>query len=164
MTLGLGGVDWRDAVRSPIWVDAALPTIALRGVILVYAVLAVAIFRPDAIPHGSLLEIWARWDAPHYFEVARYGYGPPSDPARIVLFPLTPALIATYPMKGGALMVSEGIDRDRAVDESGNQLAVFGRRGARPLNAQEAAKLFLRDGKVYTVTNNPPPPVSRSER
>ncbi len=67
-----------------------------------------------------------------------------------------PSLIATYPIKGGALMVSEGIDRDRAVDEGGNQLAVFGRRGARPLNAVEAAKLFLRDGKVYAVTNNPP--------
>src|SRR6185436_19059873 len=46
----------------------------------------------------------------------------------------TPALIASYPGRGGALMVSEGIDRDRAVDESGNQLAVFGRRGARPFN------------------------------
>ena len=31
-----------------------------------------------------------------------------------------------------ALAISKGIDRDRAVDESGNQLAVFGRRGARP--------------------------------
>ena len=31
-------------------------------------------------------------------------------------------------------LISKGIDRDRAVDESGNQLAVFGRRGARPFN------------------------------
>ncbi len=77
----------------------------------------------------------------------------------------TPSLIASFPIKGGALMVSEGIDRDRAVDESGNQLAVFGRRGARPLNAVEAARLFLRDGKVYTVTNDPPaPPVPRGGR
>ncbi len=68
----------------------------------------------------------------------------------------TPSLIATYPIHGGALMVSEGIDRDRAADESGNQLAVFGRRGARPLNGIEAAKLFLRDGRIYTVTNDPP--------
>jgi len=68
----------------------------------------------------------------------------------------TPVLIANYPIHGGALMVSEGIDRDRAADESGNQIAVFGRRGARPLNGVEAAKLFLRDGQVYTVTNDPP--------
>jgi hypothetical protein len=77
----------------------------------------------------------------------------------------TPSLIASYPIHGGALMVSEGIDRDRAVDESGNQLAVFGRRGARPFNKVEAEKLFVRNGKVYAVTNDPPaPPVSITER
>jgi hypothetical protein len=41
------------------------------------------------------------------------------------------------------------------VDESGNQLAVFGRRGARPLTKAEADRLYLRDGQVYTVTNTP---------
>jgi hypothetical protein len=54
-----------------------------------------------------------------------------------------------------ALAVSEGIDRDRAVDESGNQVAVFGRRGARPFTKVEMDTLFLRDGRVYTVTNTP---------
>jgi hypothetical protein len=68
----------------------------------------------------------------------------------------TPKLIATYRTAGPALAVSRGIDRDRAVDESGNQLAVFGRRGARPFNRAEAEKLFLRDGKLYTVTDAPP--------
>ena len=68
----------------------------------------------------------------------------------------TPKLIATYRTAGPALAVSRGIDRDRAVDESGNQLAVFGRRGARPLNRAEAEKLFLRDGNLYTVTDTPP--------
>jgi hypothetical protein len=33
-----------------------------------------------------------------------------------------------------ALSLSKGLDRDRAVDETGNQIAVFGRRGARPLD------------------------------
>ena len=70
----------------------------------------------------------------------------------------TPSLIATYHTHHAALAVSEGIDRDRAVDESGNQLAVFGRRGARPLNGDEARRLYVRDGKVYTVTNDPPAP------
>ena len=42
-----------------------------------------------------------------------------------------PCLIATYPIKHGgkALSVAKGLDRDRAVDESGNQIAVFGRVG-----------------------------------
>ena len=76
----------------------------------------------------------------------------------------TPALIASYPIHGGALKVSEGIDRDRAVDESGNQLSVFGRRGARPFNKTEIERLFLRDGKLYTVSNDPPAPTSILDR
>jgi hypothetical protein len=66
----------------------------------------------------------------------------------------TPKRIAQYPMRE-ARAISEGIDRDRAVDESGNQLAVFGRRGARPFTKAEMEKLFMRDGQVYTVTNAP---------
>ena len=68
----------------------------------------------------------------------------------------TPKLIATYRTKGPALAVSKGIDRDRAVDESGNQLAVFGRRGARPFNFEEMRRVYLRDGKLFTVTDEPP--------
>jgi len=68
----------------------------------------------------------------------------------------TPKLVAHYRTKGAALAISKGIDRDRAVDESGNQLAVFGRRGARPFNKAEMEKLYLREGKLFTVTDNPP--------
>ena len=67
-----------------------------------------------------------------------------------------PELIATYRTKGEAIALSKGLDRDRAVDESGNQVAVFGRRGARPFRLEEMQKLYLRDGKVYTVTNEVP--------
>ena len=67
----------------------------------------------------------------------------------------TPKLIATARTKGPALAISKGIDRDRAVDESGNQLAVFGRRGARPLNNRESQLLYLRGGQLYTVTDEP---------
>jgi hypothetical protein len=69
----------------------------------------------------------------------------------------TPCLVATYklPHGGHALSVSEGLDRDRAVDESGNQLGVFGRVGARPLNAAEQRKLYLRGGRVWTVSDDP---------
>jgi hypothetical protein len=44
------------------------------------------------------------------------------------------------------------------VDESGNQIAVFGRRGARPFNRKEAARLFLHDGAPYTVPDDPTGP------
>jgi hypothetical protein len=84
-------------------------------------------------------------------------FSPPDNPAFGGFSPRpTPKLIATYRTRGPALAVSKGIDRDRAVDESGNQLAVFGRRGARPFNRQEMERMYLRDGEVFTVTDDPP--------
>jgi hypothetical protein len=69
-----------------------------------------------------------------------------------------PVLIATYKTKGEALGISKGLDRDRAVDESGNQLAVFGRRGARPFNFAEMMRLLRTNdgqGVFFTVSNKP---------
>jgi hypothetical protein len=69
----------------------------------------------------------------------------------------TPQLVASYklPKEGHALAISRGIDRDRAVDESGNQISVFGRVGARPMNREEQQKLYSRDGRVWRVSDNP---------
>jgi hypothetical protein len=67
----------------------------------------------------------------------------------------TPKLIATFRTRGPALAVSKGVDRDRAVDEDGNQLSVFNRRGSRPFNREEAQRLYLQNGQLYTVTNQP---------
>ncbi|MFP6649337.1 MAG: hypothetical protein VB817_07740, partial [Pirellulaceae bacterium] len=68
-----------------------------------------------------------------------------------------PRLIATYPLPRGseALAVSEGIDRDRAVDESGNQIAVFGRVGAGPLSREDQQRMYFRNGQVWKVNDNP---------
>jgi hypothetical protein len=63
--------------------------------------------------------------------------------------------VATFKTKGEVLAVSKGVDRDRAVDESGNQIAVFGRVGARPLSYEEQRKLYWRDGKVWKVSDDP---------
>ena len=69
----------------------------------------------------------------------------------------TPRLIASYPLKRGgrALAISRGVDRDRAVDEAGNQIAVFGRVGARPLNAMEQRKLYLHNDAIWKVSDDP---------
>ena len=69
-----------------------------------------------------------------------------------------PRLIAWYKTLGPAIALSKGLDRDRAVDESGNQLAVFGRRGARPFNLAEMQRMYLIDGKLFTVTDTPATP------
>ncbi len=68
----------------------------------------------------------------------------------------TPRLIATHKTAGPAVAVSKGLDRDRAVDESGNQVAVFGRWGARPFNKAELERMYLREGKLWTVKDTPP--------
>jgi hypothetical protein len=69
-----------------------------------------------------------------------------------------PELIATRKTAGAALAISKGMDRDRAVDESGDQISVFGRRGGRPLNGEEMRRMYLRAGELYTVTDAPPGP------
>ena len=69
-----------------------------------------------------------------------------------------PRVIATRPTKGPALAVSKGTDRDRAVDESGNQIAVFNRLGSRPFTQAEMQRLYLRDGRLYTVSDEAPGP------
>jgi len=69
-----------------------------------------------------------------------------------------PVLIASFKTKGEALGISKALDRDRAVDESGNQVSVFGRRGARPFNFDEIMRLLrTNDGKGdwFTVSDLP---------
>ncbi len=54
-----------------------------------------------------------------------------------------PQLIARYKTSKPALSLSRGLERDRAVDETGGQIAVFGRRGARALSIAETRRLYL---------------------
>jgi hypothetical protein len=73
-----------------------------------------------------------------------YGFSP--DPK--------PQLIATRATSEAALAVSEGLHRDRAVDETGGQIAVFGRIGSRPFTLEEQQALYLDgDGRPWYVSN-----------
>jgi hypothetical protein len=101
-------------------------------------------FVADGYNGLRVLQIISPWDDPAHFS----GFSPRP----------MPKLIATAHTRGPALAISKGIDRDRAVDESGNQLAVFGRRGARPLNRAESQRLYLRNGQLYTVGDSSPEP------
>ena len=74
-----------------------------------------------------------------------------------------PRLIASYPTRGPAVSLSKGMPRDRYVDEDGNQLSVFGRRGSRPFNRDEMRRVYLRDGTPYTVSDEPPGPTLDSK-
>jgi hypothetical protein len=65
-----------------------------------------------------------------------------------------PELIAWARTPSPALALSKGLDRDRAVDETGHQIAVFGRLGSRPFTRSEMERLFLnRRGIPYRVSD-----------
>ncbi len=78
-----------------------------------------------------------------------YGFSP--DPK--------PELIAWYRTSDPALSLSRPLERDRAVDETGGQVAVFGRRGARPFTMPEMQSLFLNEkGEPWFVEDEPSAP------
>jgi hypothetical protein len=65
-----------------------------------------------------------------------------------------PQLIAWYPTASPALALSRGLERDRAVDETGHQIAVFGRIGSRPFNLEEMKRLYMgANHRPFTVTD-----------
>jgi hypothetical protein len=73
-----------------------------------------------------------------------YGFSP--DPK--------PQLIAWYPTSSPALALSRALERDRGVDETGHQIAVFGRIGSRPFTLKEMQDFYLGpDGRPFTVTD-----------
>ena len=74
-----------------------------------------------------------------------YGFSP--DPK--------PELVAQYPTDAPAVAVTRPLERDRAVDETGGQIAVFGR--LRPALYQDDMRslVFDENGKPWTVTDTP---------
>ena len=77
-----------------------------------------------------------------------YGFSP--DPK--------PQVIAWRKTRTPALSVSRALERDRAVDETGGQVAVFGRIGSRPFNLEEQRKMYLKpDGTPWVVRDTPGP-------
>jgi len=80
---------------------------------------------------------------------------PDSQPAFYGFSPRpVPELIAWARTPSPALSLAKGLDRDRGVDETGGQIAVFGRLGSRPFNRQEMERLFLNSRRLpYRVSD-----------
>ena len=82
---------------------------------------------------------------------------PETDPNNLGWGPRpNPVLIATKKLPGTPMALSEGIQRDRGVDESGNQLSVFNRVGSRPFTKAESERLYKLDGNLFMVENKRP--------
>jgi hypothetical protein len=80
---------------------------------------------------------------------------PDSQPAFYGFSPRPkPELIAFARTGRPALAVSKGLDRDRAVDETGGQIAILGRLGSRPFNRKETERFFVgENGQPYRVSD-----------
>lgn len=80
-----------------------------------------------------------------------------TDPDRVPTFygfspEVKPETIAWKKTREPALYISKPLDRDRAVDETGNQVSVFGRIGSRPFNLEEMKRMYLnKSGAVFKV-------------
>lgn len=75
-----------------------------------------------------------------------YGFAPPP----------MPKWIASRRTVGPAMAIAKGLERDRAADESGHQVAVFGRIGGRPFTTDEVRKFILKNGRPNPIPDEPP--------
>jgi hypothetical protein len=93
----------------------------------------------DGINGVKVLQLTSPASQPNF-----YGFSPEPKPE----------LIAWAHTPSPALALSKGLDRDRGVDETGGQIAIFGRLGSRPFNRQEMEELFLsKSGVPFKVSN-----------
>jgi Mannosyltransferase (PIG-V) len=80
---------------SPAWLDALKLVAFTRALYLVVAYLAVSFLAStEGSSDVGVIEMWTRWDARHFLEVAEYGYTDPrTDPHATAFFPLFPLQI-----------------------------------------------------------------------
>lgn len=96
--LGLGvaaRASARPALRLPALSWPVIgPMLAIKAVVLLYGAFAFETLSNTKIASlRGLLEIWNRWDAPHYLDIATSGYtGTGDDSVFIAFFPLFPWL------------------------------------------------------------------------
>ncbi len=111
-----------------------------RDVIVATTNASLFAYVADGINGLKVLQLTSPSSQPNF-----YGFSPAPKP-EIIAWARTPK---------PALALSKGLDRDRAVDETGHQMAVFGRLGSRPFTRPEMERLFLKDnGEPYFVTDS----------
>jgi len=136
---GLAIVDvWKAANPKLVeFYDAGGQIVDTRDVVVASTNASLFAYLADGRAGVKVLQLTSPDSQPNF-----YGFSPAPRPE----------LIASYPTKSAALSLSKGLDRDRGVDETGGQIAVFGRKGSRPLNRQEMQKLYLdENGKPWYV-------------
>ena len=85
-----------------------------------------------------------------------YGFSPRPTPELIAIFKL--------PLGGKALAISKGVDRDRAVDESGNQIGSLRPRRGPAAERRRTAQDVLAQRPDWKVSDDPLDPIFRRVR
>jgi hypothetical protein len=95
------------------WTEAASLVALTRVCFILLAYGAAWLLAPSTGPlQDGLFDIWVRWDARHFLEVAEFGYtDPSSDPHATAFFPLFPLLVRAVsvvgiPVAAAAMLVS----------------------------------------------------------
>ena len=129
---GLAIVDVRSPETPQLveFFNASGQIVDTRDVVVASTNASLFAYLADGIGGLKVLQLTSPDSQPNF-----YGFSPVPKPE----------LIASYPTKSAALSLSKGLDRDRGVDETGGQIAVFGRKGSRPLNRSEMQQLYLDD-------------------
>ncbi len=80
---------------------------------------------------------------------------PPFTPGHLGFSPRpTPELVATFKRGGEIIAIADAAKRDRAVDESGNQIGISNRVGAHPFNKENMNRLLRSGGPLNIVENS----------
>jgi hypothetical protein len=89
----------REAYES--WLIPSMLVLVLRVLFFAIAAVASVLLNPAAdASRASLADMWAHYDALHYFEIALHGYASASDPNNTAFFPLYPLLIRAVSSAG----------------------------------------------------------------
>ena len=110
----VGGVRHRGPGRKA-WTDALVIVAVVRVLLLLVAFAAAWMLAPGTGPlDEGFFDIWVRWDARHFLEVAEFGYTDVrTDPHATAFFPLYPLLIkalgaAGLPLPAAGMLISTG--------------------------------------------------------
>ncbi len=96
-----------DVVRQIDWPLVVL-ILAMKGLIIIFGALSYEALEDRRIEgFRGWLEIWNRWDAPHYLDIAQHGYQATGEMGRwLVFFPLFPWLTRLVALGGSGYLVS----------------------------------------------------------
>lgn len=134
--------------RTRPWVEASAIVIASRFAFFVIALAGAALLNPSEFERPSFREMWARWDALHYIDIARHGYtGLDAGANQTAFFPFFPILIHAISSLGIDAVTAGLLITGAASLVAARYLYLLAREGTDEKSADNAGRLAV----VYLV-------------